>query len=80
MSASTTAPLAGPNPTDRAKTGTKRSVICDAAGIAIGLAVAGANRHDQQLHEPALDALIIRPPGPDDDTEPLVIGLCLDRG
>lgn len=73
-------PDTGPNPTDRAKTGTKRSVICDAAGVPIGLAVAGANRHDQKLLEPTLDALIIRPPEPDDDTEPMVIGLCLDRG
>jgi putative transposase len=73
-------PDTGPNPTDRAKTGTKRSVICDAAGVPIGLAVAAANRHDQKPLEPTLDALIVRPPEPDDDTEALVIGLCLDRG
>lgn len=54
-------------------------MICDAAGIPIGLAVAGANRHDQKLLEPTLDALILKPPAPDGG-DPLVIGLCLDRG
>jgi putative transposase len=42
--------------------------------------VAGANRHDQKLLEPTLDALIIRPPEADADTQPIPIGLCLDRG
>ena len=39
----------GPNPTDRAKCGTKRSLLTDAAGVPIGLAIAGANRNDFKL-------------------------------
>jgi putative transposase len=73
-------PDTGPNPTDRAKSGTKRSVICEASGIPIGLVVAAANRHDQKLLEPTLQALIITLPQPDDDIQPAPVGLCLDRG
>ncbi len=51
--AMTKAPLGqentGPNPTDRAKKGTKRSIVTDGNGIPVGLAVAGANVHDSQL-------------------------------
>ena len=56
--AMTKAPLGGedtgPNPTDRAKSGTKRSLQTDAAGIPISLAVSGANVHDKRLLEPTL--------------------------
>ena len=35
-------PATGPNPTDRAKSGTKRSLLTDGHGIPLGLATAGA--------------------------------------
>lgn len=38
----------GPNPTDRAKRGTKRSVLTEANGIPISVAVDGANRERLQ--------------------------------
>jgi putative transposase len=44
----------GANPTDRAKGGAKRSLLTEAAGIPIGLQVAGANRHDMKLVEDTL--------------------------
>jgi len=51
----TKAPLGGeatgPNPTDRRKLGTKRSILADADGIPIGLAVGPANMHDVNLFE-----------------------------
>lgn len=51
--AMTKAPLGGgstgKNPTDRGKQGVKRSLMTDAHGIPIGLAVAGANVHDIRL-------------------------------
>lgn len=51
--AMTKAPLGGngtgKNPTDRAKGGTKRSLMTEAAGIPVGLVVAGANVHDSRL-------------------------------
>ena len=73
-------PDTGPNPTDRAKCGTKRSVICDAQSIPIGLAIAGAHRHDVKLLKPTLDALMITPPAPKFSRADTQIGLCLDRG
>ena len=39
----------GPNPTDRGKSGVKRSMLTDGRGVPLGLAVDGANRHDQKL-------------------------------
>ena len=38
----------GPNPTDRGKGGVKRSLLTEAQGIPVGLAVDGANRHDMK--------------------------------
>ena len=65
---------AGPNPTDRAKKGTKRSLLTDATGLPLAVVIDGANRHDSALLLPTLDALIAAPP---DGSRP---GLCLDRG
>ena len=57
----TKAPLGGektgPNPTDRAKLGTKRSLLTDAKGISVGLVVAGANVHDMRLVEATLGSI-----------------------
>ena len=51
--AMTKAPLGGKkvgkNPTDRGKTGTKRSVLTDGGGVPIGLAVEGANCNDFKM-------------------------------
>jgi transposase len=38
----------GPNPTDRAKLGSKRHLICDGRGIPLAIQLTGANRHDFQ--------------------------------
>jgi putative transposase len=50
--AMTKAPLGGektgPNPTDRGKSGVKRSVLTEGHGVPIGLAIEGANRHDMR--------------------------------
>jgi len=45
----------GKNPTDRAKTGWKWSILTDKNGIPIGVATDGANRHDSVMLEPTLD-------------------------
>ncbi len=67
----------GPNPTDRAKQGVKRSLLTDGAGIPLAVAVDGANRHDMKLVTATLDGLVVaRPePGADDPQH-----LCLDAG
>ena len=65
----------GPNPTDRAKQGTKRSVLVDERGVPLGLVVSGANTPDGQLLEATLASLPIERPDP--DTTPQ--NLCLDK-
>jgi transposase len=57
--------LAGHSPVDRAKQGTKRSNLVDAAGIPLGVVPAPANRHDYPLLAPTLDTLgdLVMPPG-----------------
>ena len=47
---------AGPSPVDRRKGGLKRSVATDGYGIPLGIASAGANRHDSPLLAPTLQA------------------------
>ncbi len=47
---------AGKSPVDRAKSGWKWSLLTDRAGIPVGWAAGGANRHDQALLEPTLAA------------------------
>jgi len=47
---------AGPSPVDRRKGGLKRSVATEDYGIPLGIACAGANRHDSPLLAPTLAA------------------------
>ncbi len=47
---------AGPSPVDRRKGGLKRSVATENHGIPLGIASAGANRHDSPLLAPTLTA------------------------
>lgn len=67
----------GPNPTDRAKSGTKRSVLTDGAGIPLGIVVAGANRPDFKLLEATLESIPVTRPEP---TEADPQHLCTDKG
>jgi putative transposase len=62
----TKAPLGGeatgPNPTERAKCGTKRSLLTDGAGIPLAVVVAPANRNDCKLVEATFEARRVLPP------------------
>ena len=49
---------AGPSPVDRRTGGLKRSVATEGYGIPLGIACAGANRHDSPLLAPTLQAAI----------------------
>jgi transposase len=74
------APLAreavGPNPTDRAKAGSKRHLLVDENGIPLGIMITGANIHDSTGLPALLDASApLRPT--DKDTKQ---NLCLDAG
>lgn len=67
--AMTKAPLGGektgPNPTDRAKTGTKRSLLTDGRGVPLGLVVAGANVNDHKLLPSTFDSVPVKRPEPE---------------
>lgn len=67
----------GPNPTDRAKSGVKRSLLTEGQGVPIGLAVEGANRNDFKMARATLESIPIQRPQP---TEEEPQGLCLDKG
>jgi putative transposase len=67
----------GPNPTDRAKNGTKKSVLTDAAGGPLSIVIAPANVNDHKLLEATIGAMIIERPEP---TEQAPQNLCLDKG
>jgi putative transposase len=79
--AMTKAPLGGErtgrNPTDRGKQGTKRSLLTEANGVPVGLAVEGANRHDKKLVEATLESIPVERPEP---TPEKPQGMCLDKG
>lgn len=68
---------AGPNPTDRGKSGTKRSLLTEGKGVPPAVVVGKANRHDMNLTESTLEAIIIERPEP---TEEAPQNLCLDKG
>lgn len=67
----------GKNPTDRGKSGTKRSVLTDGSGVPIGLAVAGAHRQDVKLTRETSESIAVERPEPTDDAPQ---GMCLDKG
>ena len=66
----------GQNPTDRAKSGVKRSILTDADGIPLAVAVDGANRHDMKLTEETLENINVDRPTP---TEKKKQNMCMDK-
>jgi putative transposase len=69
--------MTGPNPTDRSKRGTKRSLLVDGRGVPLGVAVAGANCVDFQLLQETLASMPEDCPLAPEDVEQ---GLWLDKG
>jgi putative transposase len=69
----------GKNPTDRAKMGTKRSMLTDGAGIPLAVAVEGANRHDAKLLVATLEGIVVaRPAAEEEEASSYQQHLCLD--
>lgn len=66
----------GKNPTDRAKPGVKKSVLVEADGGPLGIAISGANTTDAQLLAITLNAVVVDRPQP---TEQEPQNLCLDK-
>lgn len=54
----------GHNPTDHSTLGVSRSVLTDARGVPIGIAIAGANVHDTQLLAATLASIPVTRPWP----------------
>ena len=67
----------GPNPTDRGKSGTKKSLAVEAEGGPLGVVIAGANVPDVQLLEETLEAIVVDRP---EVTPEKPQHLCLDKG
>lgn len=67
----------GKNPTDRGKKGTKKSVLVDAAGGPLGVAIEGANVPDCKMLRETIEAIVVERPTP---TAKHPQNLCLDKG
>jgi transposase len=67
----------GKHPTDRGKSGPKRSLLTDGRGVPIGLAVDGAKRNDCKLTRETIESLAVERP---DVTPDAPQGMCLDKG
>jgi len=70
----------GPNPTDRSKSGTKRSLLVEGQGIPIGITIDGANRHDMKMTRATLQSIVIHRPLPSSSSIKLQQHICLDKG
>lgn len=66
----------GPNPTDRAKPGTKKSLRVEGDGGPLGAVIAGANVLDFQLLDETICAAVVDRPDPGEVEQ----HLCLDAG
>jgi putative transposase len=66
----------GPNPTDRAKDGTKRSLLVEGGGGPLSVVVAPANGVDAKLLEATIEAIVVERPEP---TARQRQNLCLDK-
>jgi len=67
----------GRNPTDRGKSGTKRSLLTEGNGIPLAVAIDGANRHDKTLVASTLGDMMIERP---EVTESEPQNMCMDKG
>ena len=65
----------GPNPTDRAKMGTKKHVLVEQHGGPLGVVIAGANINDHKLLKDTIDAIVVERPDPKEHLQ----HLCLDK-
>jgi putative transposase len=65
----------GKNPTDRAKNGTKQSVLVDQEGGPLGVVVAAANVNDHLLLRETIEAIVVDRPQPSPQAPQ---HLCLD--
>jgi len=67
----------GPDPTNRAKLGTKRHILSDRRGVPLSAVISAANRTDMKLADATLDRLVVERPPPSPDAPQ---HLCRDKG
>ena len=67
----------GPNPTDRSKSGVKRSILTDRDRIPLGIVVAGANQVDFQLARATIESIPIERPAVTEENPQV---MCMDNG
>ena len=67
----------GPNPTNRAKSGVKKSLLVEGNGRSLATCISGANTPDGRLLKATLEAIVVERPAP---TEAAPQHLCLDKG
>lgn len=67
----------GPNPTDRAKLGSKRHILTDQRGTPLSALITSANTHDMKATFETLDGAVVRRPRP---RRYHPQHLCLDKG
>ena len=67
----------GPNPTDRAKLGSKRHILTDQRGTPLSAVITGANTHDMKATFQTLDGTVVKRPRP---RRYHPQHLCLDKG
>ena len=68
----------GANPTDRAKSGTKRSMIVDGKGVPLGITVDAANRHDMKMTKTTLQSIVVHRSEP--TASRAKQHMCMDKG
>lgn len=66
----------GPNPTDRAKNGTKKSLLVEGQGGPLAIVVAPANQVESQLLGETIEAIVVQRPKPSQGQPQ---NLCLDK-
>jgi transposase len=70
----------GPNPTDRAKAGVKKSLLAEGSGGPLAVCIAGANIADVSLRAATLDAVVVARPAPTAETpQHLCLGKAYDN-
>jgi putative transposase len=67
----------GANPTDRAKSGTKRSIVVDGKGVPLGITVDAANMHDMKMTKATLQSIVVHGPEPTIRSKQ---HMCMDKG
>jgi putative transposase len=69
----------GKNPTDRAKPGTKKSLLADGGGGPLGAVIAGANVPDFQLLDETSRAVVVERPDPEEVAQHLSLDAGFDN-